>query len=158
MKTTYWIAGVLVVGLGAGVIGMANAHQFGYQNGPERISFTMLDTDGDGKLTQAEMAAMKTAQFAKIDTNGDGMLSADEMLARGNAKMNERMFKRIGHIARTPAPSGDFAPSARGHKPEIAQVLDISVEAVESLTARGKRALKVALADRRKDLGYRDDE
>lgn len=41
--------------------------------------------------------------------------------------------------------------------PEIAQVLEISVEAVESLTARGKRALTVALADRRKDLGYRDD-
>jgi len=42
--------------------------------------------------------------------------------------------------------------------PEIAQVLDISVKAVESLTARGKRALTVALADRRKDLGYRDDD
>lgn len=41
--------------------------------------------------------------------------------------------------------------------PEIAQVLEISVEAVESLTARGKRALTAALADRRKDLGYRDD-
>ena len=41
--------------------------------------------------------------------------------------------------------------------PEIAQVLEISVEAVESLTARGKRALKAALADRRKDLGYEDD-
>ena len=41
--------------------------------------------------------------------------------------------------------------------PEIADILEISVEAVESLTARGKRALTVALADRRKDLGYRDD-
>ncbi len=41
--------------------------------------------------------------------------------------------------------------------PEIAQLMDISVEAVESLTARGKRALTAALADRRKDLGYRDD-
>lgn len=41
--------------------------------------------------------------------------------------------------------------------PEIAQVLGISVEAVESLTARGKRTLKTALADRRKDLGFSDD-
>lgn len=41
--------------------------------------------------------------------------------------------------------------------PEIAQILEISTEAVESLTARGKRALTAALADRRKDLGYRDD-
>ncbi len=38
--------------------------------------------------------------------------------------------------------------------PEIAQILDISVEAVESLTARGKRALAQALAPRREELGY----
>jgi RNA polymerase sigma factor (sigma-70 family) len=38
--------------------------------------------------------------------------------------------------------------------PEIAEVLEISVEAVESLTARGKRALSVALAARREELGY----
>jgi RNA polymerase sigma factor (sigma-70 family) len=40
--------------------------------------------------------------------------------------------------------------------PEIAEVMDIGVEAVESLTARGKRALTAALAGRRKDLGYGD--
>ncbi len=41
--------------------------------------------------------------------------------------------------------------------PEIAEVMDISVEAVESLTARGKRALAQALAGRRAELGF-DDE
>lgn len=38
--------------------------------------------------------------------------------------------------------------------PEIAAILDISTEAVESLTARGKRALARLLAERREDLGY----
>ncbi len=38
--------------------------------------------------------------------------------------------------------------------PEIAAVMDIGVEAVESLTARGKRALAAALAGRREELGY----
>ncbi len=38
--------------------------------------------------------------------------------------------------------------------PEIAEILEISVEAVESLTARGKRALVQKLAPRRKELGY----
>lgn len=38
--------------------------------------------------------------------------------------------------------------------PEIAGVMDISVEAVESLTARGKRALAAALAGRRAELGF----
>ncbi len=38
--------------------------------------------------------------------------------------------------------------------PEIAEILEVSVEAVESLTARGKRALARALAPRREELGY----
>lgn len=38
--------------------------------------------------------------------------------------------------------------------PEIADILEISTEAVESLTARGKRALALALAGRREELGY----
>jgi len=41
--------------------------------------------------------------------------------------------------------------------PEIAEIMEISVDAVESLTARGKRALSVTLAGRREELGYADD-
>lgn len=40
--------------------------------------------------------------------------------------------------------------------PEIAVVMDIGVEAVESLTARGKRALAAILAGRREELGYEE--
>ncbi len=40
--------------------------------------------------------------------------------------------------------------------PEIGQIMDISTEAVESLTARGKRALATAMAGRRAELGYSD--
>ncbi len=38
--------------------------------------------------------------------------------------------------------------------PEIAAVLDLSVDAVESLLARGRRALAAALSGRRAELGY----
>ena len=41
--------------------------------------------------------------------------------------------------------------------PEIAEIMDISVRSVESLTARGKRALAAILAGRRNALGYDDD-
>ncbi|KPP86043.1 MAG: RNA polymerase sigma-70 factor, ECF subfamily [Rhodobacteraceae bacterium HLUCCO07] len=41
--------------------------------------------------------------------------------------------------------------------PEIAAIMEIGTEAVESLTARGKRALGAALAARRDALGYGDD-
>ena len=40
--------------------------------------------------------------------------------------------------------------------PEIASIMSLSIEAVESLTARGKRALKQALMGRREELGYTD--
>lgn len=40
--------------------------------------------------------------------------------------------------------------------PEIAEIMEIGVEAVESLTARGKRALAAKLAGRRQELGYED--
>ena len=38
--------------------------------------------------------------------------------------------------------------------PEIADILEVGVEAVESLTARGKRALKAVLQGRKEELGY----
>jgi len=41
--------------------------------------------------------------------------------------------------------------------PEIAAIMDIGVEAVESLTARGKRALAALLDGRKAELGYDDD-
>ncbi len=40
--------------------------------------------------------------------------------------------------------------------PQIADILEISTEAVESLTARGKRTLSRELAGRREELGYTD--
>lgn len=42
--------------------------------------------------------------------------------------------------------------------PEIAEIMGIGVEAVESLTARGKRGLAKALEGEKKTLGYQDDE
>lgn len=41
--------------------------------------------------------------------------------------------------------------------PEIAGIMALGVEAVESLIARGKRGLIAALAGRRDELGYSDD-
>ena len=41
--------------------------------------------------------------------------------------------------------------------PEIAEAMEIGVEAVESLTARGKRGLAKLLAGQRAELGFGDD-
>ena len=42
--------------------------------------------------------------------------------------------------------------------PQIAQIMDCGVEAVESLLARGRRALAAELAPQRGDLGYEDED
>lgn len=42
--------------------------------------------------------------------------------------------------------------------PQIAQIMECGTEAVESLLARGRRTLAAALAPRRADLGYEDDD
>lgn len=41
--------------------------------------------------------------------------------------------------------------------PEIAQIMELTVEAVESLTARGKRNLAARLAGRQEELGYEEN-
>lgn len=41
--------------------------------------------------------------------------------------------------------------------PRIAEIMEIGTEAVESLTARGRRALAAALAGQRGELGFEDD-
>ncbi len=41
--------------------------------------------------------------------------------------------------------------------PEIAEIMDLGVRAVESLTARGKRGLEAALSGRKAELGLEDD-
>ncbi len=76
----------------------------------------------------------------------------------------------LQQVARTQALQGALAtlPDRQRHavvlrhieglgNPEIARIMDISAEAVESLIARGKRALTQALTGRRAELGYYDD-
>jgi RNA polymerase sigma-70 factor (ECF subfamily) len=41
--------------------------------------------------------------------------------------------------------------------PEIAEKLELSIEAVESLIARGKRTLSDALQSQKSELGYQND-
>jgi hypothetical protein len=40
-----------------------------------------LDTDGDGKISKAEMAAQAMVRFDRLDADKDGKLSADERKA-----------------------------------------------------------------------------
>lgn len=45
-----------------------------------------MDTDGDGRISQAEYTAGKQHKFDKLDTNNDGVVSADEKAAKSDKK------------------------------------------------------------------------
>jgi len=100
MKRTTLIAGVAVASL-LGAAGMAVAHgkkmgpggMHGMRGGPV-MNFEEIDTDGDGKLTQAEMEAHAKARFTAADTDGNGKLSADEMKAAAEKRAEERRAQR----------------------------------------------------------------
>lgn len=76
-----------------------------------------------------------------------GLIDADRMtaLAAGLAMLPDRQRQAVilRHIEGLT-------------NPEIAQILEIGIEAVESLTARGKRALAMALSGQRTALGYEE--
>ncbi len=77
---------------------------------------------------------------------------------------------RLLHIAREKALSDALAalPARQAEavalrhleglsNPEIAEIMDITIEAVESLTARARRALATALHGRKEELGFADE-
>lgn len=108
---------------------------------------TNLCTD---RLRRRRPAALDAVAEPEDDAPGAvaGMINADRAAAldRALAALPERQRQAVvlRHLEGL-------------SNPEIAQVMDLGVEAVESLTARGKRALTAMLAGRRQELGYRDE-
>jgi Ca2+-binding EF-hand superfamily protein len=76
-------AGALSISAGAA---LARGHQ---------MSFDALDTDGDGRITQAEMDMLRDARFQDADANQDGTLDASELNARAMARAEERTKRMI---------------------------------------------------------------
>jgi len=61
-------------------IATASAHEDGDKAGKKgHHMFQKMDTNGDGKISAAEHAAMAANWFKKMDTNSDGFVSKKEM-------------------------------------------------------------------------------
>lgn len=90
--------GALVVAIAAGfaVTGVAAQEQGQQREG--RMTFEVLDLDGDGMITEAELAAAGEARFTELDLDGDGALSAEELAARAEARMAERIAAMIDRV------------------------------------------------------------
>lgn len=56
------------------------------------------DSDGDGRISQAEFVAARTAAFARMDANGDGRVTAEEVQAARAAARTEFMARRFAAL------------------------------------------------------------
>ena len=74
-------------GMGEGMMGD------GPMAGPA-FDFAAIDADGDGRLTQEELATHRAAELAALDADGDGFVTGEEMVARIRTQMQERMAER----------------------------------------------------------------
>ncbi|MGE4611286.1 MAG: EF-hand domain-containing protein [Paracoccaceae bacterium] len=88
----------LAISIAVGGMGFSTAVMAkpGSMRGGQMPSFEMLDTNGDGVITQTEINAIGAGRFAESDANGDGYLDADELKAQMLAKGAERRAKRDG--------------------------------------------------------------
>lgn len=63
-----------------------------------RIAFEVLDADGNGSITEAEMQAHRDARFTTADTDGNGTLSRAELEAQAKAGQEERQTRRLDRM------------------------------------------------------------
>ncbi len=67
------------------------------------------------------------------------------------------LYQALGTLPERQAQAMSLRHLEELSNPEIAEIMGLSVEAVESLLSRGKRGLKVALQAQQHALGYQDD-
>jgi Ca2+-binding EF-hand superfamily protein len=109
---------VLVSALGSSTIAQTAPDEG--ERGPRLAEmFAAIDADQDGKVTQEELAAHRTAMFTAADSNGDGSLNADELAARQLARFNEQLQDRTARMIERMDDNGDgsLSPDEMGEDP-----------------------------------------
>lgn len=57
--------------------------------------FSELDTNGDGVLTSADLAAAAEERFAGLDADGDGQITQSELAAAADQREQDRRERRL---------------------------------------------------------------
>lgn len=86
------IAAAIAALLPLGVTVAADNDQYGKEKDQASMpdsSFKKLDTNGDGRISQAEAAADSTVVFSSADSNGDGYLDSSEWKASTKSDMKK---------------------------------------------------------------------
>lgn len=76
---------LIAIAAGSLIAGSALAGESRDQSGSTGPSFDTLDTDRDGRISQAESAIDTNLVFSNVDHNSDGYLDKDEWFNRGES-------------------------------------------------------------------------
>ena len=113
-------AAAALIPLGAAVA--ADNDQYGKdKSGMMEPNFKKLDTNKDGRISQAEAAVDTTIVFSSADTNGDGYLDSEEWKA--------------SHKGRSGNPSPQSMPSSP-HQDEVVRPDDSTTPTPDTETPR----------------------
>ena len=91
--------------------GVATAQTAEQSNRTDEMSFMAADTNGDGLVDEAELAADQAKRFKQLDTNGDGYLTPDELEAHDRRSRSWRSTatgRQISFIEAMTAKMDDF--------------------------------------------------
>lgn len=115
------------------------------------FDFAAVDTDKDGKITQAEMQAWRAAEVAGVDADKDGKLSADELKAMQMKRMEERATDMATKMVERMDADGDGLLSAAelAARPGPAMMFDrIDADGDGAVTEEEIAAARAAMMDR----------
>lgn len=105
-RTLIALAVATLIPMGAAVAGDKDKDKSGYG-----ASFDTLDTNRDGKVSQAEAAADSTIVFSSADANGDGYLDKSEWKNRAKEKTSPAPQSAPEPSADPTVPQGDKSAS-----------------------------------------------
>jgi len=106
-RTLIAIAVAALIPMGAAVAGDKDKDKSGYAG----ASFDTLDTNRDGKISQAEAGADATIVFSSTDANGDGYLDKAEWKNRAKGSSSPAPQSAPESTADPVVPQGDQSAS-----------------------------------------------
>ena len=119
--------------------------------------FDTIDADKDGKITQEELAAHRTAEFAAADTNSDGSLSAEElqahMLAQMLARQSARMIDNLDNDG-----NGSLSAEEMGEGPMAANFARIDTDNNGAISKAEAEAVAERMGKRGEGRRHGDDD
>ena len=127
---------------GAALVSPAAAEPPGGQPPPPNPAEAFIqqhDTDGDGKVSQAEALAPQEARFKEMDANGDGFVTADEVRQSFEAQVPAEVRQKMKEQG-MPDPGEAFVKELDKDgdgRVDLAEALQPSVEGFKQMDANG---------------------